>query len=98
MDLISSTTPNSSSFIVTLLFLYVATAFLILLAVPAMAMAGERGTRRRRRGGLSIHVTEHALSRHVLVRQSAALVEHPPQDLQLRALPVPVPRGVVAMA
>ncbi|CAL4981084.1 unnamed protein product [Urochloa decumbens] len=97
MDLISSTTPNSSSFIVTLLFLYVATAFLILLAVPAMAMAGERVTRGRRRDGLSIHVTEHALSGHVLVRQSAALVEHP-QDLQLLALPVPVPRGVVAMA
>jgi hypothetical protein len=72
-DLVS-TTPSFSGFVVTLLCLYVATAFL--LAVPVMAiMAAERdpGARRRRRG-LSIHMADdRALARRrVLVHQRSA--------------------------
>jgi len=77
-DLVS-TTPSFSGFVVTLLCLYVATAFL--LAVPAVAiMAGDA---RRRQRGRSIHLTDdRALARRsVLVQQSAAAsswFEHPP--------------------
>ncbi|KAG2562192.1 hypothetical protein PVAP13_8KG331700 [Panicum virgatum] len=80
MDLVS-TTPSFSGFVVTLLCLYVATAFL--LAVPVMAiMAGERGPgarQRQRRRGLSIHLMDDS-RRRVLVQQSAAAswIEHPP--------------------
>lgn len=84
MDLIS-TTPNLSIFVVTLLCLFIATAFL--LAMPFMSLAretGPGGEGARRRHGLSIHVTDDC----VLVHQSAAFLEHP---LRARL----VPPGVV---
>ena len=92
-DLVS-TTPSFSCFVVTLLCLYVATAFLLAMPVVAI-MAGERGTdARRRRRGRSIQLTDdRALApRRVLVQQSAAAswLQHP--------LPTPTAPGTAGVA
>ncbi|KAL6643283.1 hypothetical protein ACP70R_021464 [Stipagrostis hirtigluma subsp. patula] len=91
MDLVSMLADHTS-FAVTLLCLFVATTALLLhlrvaasaasvlseLAVAVQVLARQRapgglGTRR----GLSIQVTDHAVAHSVLVRHSAAFLEHP---------------------